>query len=831
MTSEQIEVTSTNLPAPLTSFVGRERELAELSGLLSTSRLVTLIGPGGCGKSRLALQLSLMISSRFKDHVWLIEFAHLSDPALILQLITKNLGIPGRSEQSALESLVDHLQSKEMLIVLDNCEHLIADCAQLVQQILSQTAGPRILVTSREPLAIAGEMIYPVSGLACPPMGAGDARDHQKLMHYDAVQLFVERARAILPEFAITAANALDIVQICQRLDGLPLALELASAHTNILSLQEILTRLDDRFALLISKQRSELETRHRTLRAAIDWSYDLLSSQEQVLLQRLSVFSGGCSLAAAETVCAGDRLAREQILGLLSSLVNKSLVVSDTFLREEARYSLLQTIRQYGQEKLIDSGEGSQIRDRHLKCFLQWSDEADMKLRGEHQLQWLNWLDHEKDNIRTALAWAVEGGRLESERSGAGLRIATSLYQFWRIRDYVEEGLNWYKQLFSVANDEIPPAVQANALAYASLLAGLKGSIEDQIRYGEEAVRFGEAAGDEGKKTLAFALGAQGYATRKAGDYPTAFTLVMREIQLLREVGDEYVLGVSLSLNSYFAMSIGKYEEARAMLDEGIPLLRNAGDPFRMAMALNYAGDLARCEQNYQQAQTDYEESISLLRKINALREMASVLHNLGHACLHLGDAERAIALFSESMALHQEQGNRPGMIECLLGFAALAITNDSPAAGTRLLAAAAAIGGRNITSEWAATRLEYEQYLGQAYARLGEAAFHEEQRAGQRLPLEQAVAYAQDIAQSAGGAKQIRQQMDPLTARECEVAALIAQVKSNAEIAEELVVSKRTVESHIANIRAKLGFTERAQIVRWAIENGLVKAARDLT
>jgi non-specific serine/threonine protein kinase len=288
-------------------------------------------------------------------------------------------------------------------------------------------------------------------------------------------------------------------------------------------------------------------------------------------------------------------------------------------------------------------------------------------------------------------------------------------------------------------------------------------------------------------------------------------------------------MLGIALSLNSYSAMSIDKYEQARAMLDEAFPLLRKAGDPYRMAMALNYAGDLARCEGNYQKAQTAYEESISLLRKINSVGDLASALHNLGHAYLHLGDIERAKAMFDESMASHQEQGNRPGMAECLLGFAALAIVAGLPAPGARLLTAAAAIGGRQVTSEWAATRMEYEHYLERARASLVERAFQAEQSAGQRLPLEQAVAYAQDVAQKVVAAQQTHQQLDQLTPRERDVAVLIAQAKSNDEIAAELVVSKRTVESHVANIRSKLGFTDRTQIVRWAIESGLEKLEGD--
>jgi non-specific serine/threonine protein kinase len=273
--------------------------------------------------------------------------------------------------------------------------------------------------------------------------------------------------------------------------------------------------------------------------------------------------------------------------------------------------------------------------------------------------------------------------------------------------------------------------------------------------------------------------------------------------------------------------MSLGEYEEARTMLDEGLPLVREVGNPYRMAMALNFSGDLARCQGNYAQAQTAYEESLSLLRQIDAVRDMASVFHNLGHARLHLGDVEGAQALFRQSMALHQEQGNRPGMAECLIGFAALAIVSDLPAAGARLLSAVVAIGGQQIASAWAATRMEYEHYSARARSSLTEEAFQAEQAAGGQMSLEQAMNYAQDVARKATAAHKAREQLDELTPREREVAALIAQARSNGEIAQELVVSKRTVETHIANIRSKLDFTNRSQIVRWAIETGLVKSS----
>ena len=548
------------------------------------------------------------------------------------------------------------------------------------------------------------------------------------------------------------------------------------------------------------------------------------MSEAEQILLRRLSVFNGGCSLSTVETVCAGDGLERSQLLDLLSSLIHKSLLVAETLQGDEARYSLLETIQEYGRENLVRSGEWSLMRDRHLQCYLELTESADLQLRGEQQQLWLNRLDHEYDNLRAALAWSLEGGRLESVRKAAGLRIATGLYQYWRIRDYVEEGLQWSSQLLAEANDEIPTTVRVNALSYTSILASIRDHTELQMRYAQQAVVLGETADETTKPALAMALGAQSYAARKMGDYQTSFHLAMREIQLFRELGDVYNLALGLSINSFATMSLGKYEQAQAMLDKALPLLRELGDPYRIAMALNFTGDLARCEHDYTRAIPAHEESISLLRTIDAQRDLASALHNLGHACLHLGDGERARDHFLESMAIHQEQQNRLGMAECLLGFAALAITADMPVEGARLLSAALAHSGEHISSEWTATRLEYEYYSGRVCKILTDREFRSAERAGQRLVLAEAVRLAQDLVLKLEAAQRASRKLDELTQRENEIATLIAQGMSNGEIAAELVLSKRTVEKHISNIRSKLAFTRRSQIVRWAIEIGLL-------
>jgi non-specific serine/threonine protein kinase len=812
---------SPNIPTVLTSFVGRKQEIADVVRLIISSRLLTLTGAAGCGKTRLALCAAAKVSHQYADDVHWVELARLTDPHLIPQALAKKLNVAAQPGRPLLDGILDMLQDKQLLLVLDNCEHMLSACVQLVATLM-MLPGISILTTSREALGVPGEMLYPLRPMALPPASLS----LEDVSQFDAIKLFVERARAILPNFRLTPDNAALVASICRHLDGIPLAIELASTRVNVLTVEQIDARLNDRFGLLGAASHIT-SSHHPTLGAALDWSYDLLTLPEQTVLRRLSVFAGGCSLATIEVVCAGNGVEHEQVLELLSSLVIKSLVVAQTLQRGEARYALLETIRQYALEKLIASGEWPAIQDRHLQCFLQLTEETASKLSSPYQKLWLNWLEGEYDNIRASLTWTLESDPMQSDRIEAGLRIAIAIYQFWTIRDYVEEGLTWLERLLGQADERISPVVRANALAYAAFLAGFRGNASAQMGYGHDAVVLAEAAGDEGKPALVWALAAQTYGVRAMGDYQAEFAISKRAIQLNRELGDTYQLGVALSVYSVPAMALGQYDAAHAMLAESLTLLRQAGNPYRIAMALNFWGDLARCEQNYAQAQTAYEDSISLLRELDAVRDLASALHNLGHTCLHLGDVERAHALFNESLAAQQAQQNTPGIAECLIGFAALAVVCGLPAAGARLLAATVVIGGQRIASAWAATRREYEYYLALVRARLTEAEFQAEQTAGRTFSLEQAVEYVQSLPINLVTPSVTRKKRDDLTVRQREVAALIAQGESNGEIADKLVVSKRTVEKHIANILSKLGFTNRVQIARWTIETGLVKAS----
>jgi predicted ATPase/DNA-binding CsgD family transcriptional regulator len=797
-------------PTILTSFVGRESEIAEILHLLASSRLLTLTGTAGCGKTRLALQTATLIADQHRDSVYWVDLARLTNNQSVLKAVAKALNVGEGADQESADKVLEALHNRKVLLVLDNCEHLLSSCKNLAESLM-QTSGVQILATSREPLRAAGESLYPVPPMSLPPADTNT----NAVDAFDAIELFVERARTILPKLMLTADNAGIITKICRRLDGIPLAIELASARVHMLSLDQIAARLDNRFKLLVPATHMT-HSHHHTLREAIDWSYELLSTPEKTMLQRLSVFAGGCSLATAEAVCAGNDVEREQILERLSSLVHKSLVRAQTLQPGEARYSLLQMIREYAHEQLLASEDWSATRDRHLECFLKLAEETAPKLVEGYQQTWLDWLEAEYANFRIALEWAIESGRIAD-----GLRIASALHEFWQKRGYVGEGLNWFEQLLLEFDTSVSVVVRANAFARAAILAMLAGNTAATIQYGREADAFAQASDQEDQSTIGFALVGLAGSVRAAGDYETAFTIGERAVRFLRASGDLYHLGRALIMQAGTAIALGKYETVHLLLEEALELARQARDIYRIALILNFLGDLARCEQNFVDAKSNYESSIEIFRELDAKRDLASALQNVGHACLHLGEVERARRLFTESLARQQEQENTPGMAECLIGFAAIAALQGSPRACIRLLSAASALGAERPANVWAATRMEYEHYLKLARTQISEAEFRAEQTSRIALSLEQAIDYAQHLPlQAASGSNGMPEQ---LTAREQEIAVLIAQGKSNGEIADELVLSKRTVEKHIANILSKLGVRNRSQIVRWVMERGL--------
>jgi non-specific serine/threonine protein kinase len=586
---------------------------------------------------------------------------------------------------------------------------------------------------------------------------------------------------------------------------------------------QQIAARLDNRFALLNLGQLTGAITHHQTLRAAINWSYDLLTSEEQTLLRRLSVFDAGCTLDMAETVCAWDEIAKEHTLGLTSSLADKSLVVAETSGRAEARYHLLETIREYALEKLKAATEVKLLRDHHLDFFVARVEEIVPKLQESSTYQglWMNWLDGEMDNIRAALDWALESGQIDS-----GLRLAVALLMFWVSHGSMQEGLNWYERLLAQADEQVSIMLRARAAFNAGMMAGLLGDTTAARAYERTVVALCEAAGKEGAQLLALAQGPINTAALINGDFAAVYTNLEHNNQQARGVGEELELPLGLASQALAAIGLGRYQIARSLLEEALPAQQKVGDPWRVALIMSFLGHLEHWEQNYARAQGTYEDSLALFRKVGGTREEPRVLQGLAHARLQQGDLNQAHALICESVTLYKSQRNIQGLGECLLGFGVLASERGMPVEAVRLLTAGATHGKSIYLALLLSEGKEYERYLAAARSQLTEQEFQQAQQEGRSQMLEEAIEYAMSLPlASATSTTKIHDEFGGLTEREREIVALIVQGKRNSEIAEHLVLSSRTVEKHVANILSKLELTSRAQIVRWAIEHNLTK------
>jgi len=677
-----------NLPSQLSSFIGREREIAEVKRLLSPlsreaarergpgvgSRLVTLTGTGGSGKTRLALQVAAELLPSFPEGVWLVELAFISDPALVPQAVASALEIREQSDRRVLESLSDHLRARRALIVLDNCEHVIAACAQLAERLLHHCSNLQILATSREVLGITGETAWPV-----PPLSVPDLRtlatldDHvSALSQYESVQLFVERTAAVQPTFAVTDQNALTVAQVCARLDGIPLAIELAAARMRVLSIEQIAARLDDRLNLLTLGSRTALP-RHQTLRAAFDWSYDLLPAAERVLLNRLAVLAGGWTLEAAESVTGESPLATSDVLDALTQLVNKSLVVME---QTQGRYRLLETIRQYALEKLGSSGEIEKTQARHLEFFLKLAEQAEPELRRADQVRWLDRLEVEHDNSRAALSYALEQGKVE-----ASLRLASSLSRFWYLRGHWSEGREWLER--TLAQPATGAAlVRATALQGLAWLANETG--KEKSLY-EESLALCRGAGAEGRWNLAFSLRGLGVWTAYWGDDAQAESLLNESQGVFRELGDPW--GIALVLFNLGWLAAYSIEQSEAVWQEGLSLFRTVGDRWGMAVTLGGLGYVARLRNDYQKAINYSKESLSLFRELGDKAGVAMSLSRLGQVAYRRDDYKHMTQLFEESLAIEKELGYKTDQAYSLLMLGRAACFQGDYERATRLL------------------------------------------------------------------------------------------------------------------------------------------------
>ena len=641
-----------NLPVQLSSFIGREQELTEVRRLLSESRLVTLTGPAGCGKTRLALRVAadLMHASLFPDGVWLVELAPLSDPALVPQAVASAVDVSEQSGRPLLETLSGFLRSKQLLLVLDNCERLIDACARLAETLLRSCPSLKILATSREAIGLTGESAWLV-----PPMSMPDPRQLllpeaeflSALMQYESMRLFVDRALAAQPAFMLTIDNAPAVAQICYRLDGIPLAIELAAARMKALSVEQIVTRLDDRFNLLTVGSRTALP-QHQTLRATIDWSYDLLSEKERSLFCQLAVFASDWALEAAEAVCT-DELQPLEVVDLLTQLVNRSLVMLETQGRE-TRYRYLETIRQYAREKLLESGKNEAARGGHVAFFLKLAEEAEPKLRGVEQVVWLDRLEAEHDNLRAALAWALAQREIE-----AGLRLAGSLYRFWYLRGYWREGREWLERMLSGAGTGDFALARARALYGAGWLSDENG--QEVLLY-SESLALCQANGD--KWGAAFSLRGLGVSACLQGDYEQGDHLLNESLALFREIADKWGMALALFNLGWSASDRDDQPQAEAWWNECLALFRQAGDRWGIAVSLNALRFIARLQSDDKRVVMLSKESLALFRQLGDKAGIANSLVRLGDMALQRDDFKQTAMLFEESLALQRELGYR---------------------------------------------------------------------------------------------------------------------------------------------------------------------------
>jgi non-specific serine/threonine protein kinase len=792
----------THLPEQLTRFIGREDEIADVKRLVASTRLLTLTGPGGCGKTRLAIAVAdrLATSPTFEHGAWFIGLAGLDDPLAIPQTVAEVIGVPEATDQPLLESLADFLQRKRCLLILDNCEHLLSACAEVAQTLLEVCPHLHILATSREPLNLPGETVWLVPSLSLPDSPHPPLLE--RLAESEAIQLFVARAGAALPGFALNEANAATVEQICRGLDGIPLAIELAAARVKLLDVAQIAARLDDTLQLLTRGSRAAAP-RHQTMRAALDWSFHLLSPREQALFQRLAVFAGGFTLETVEAVCADESAGRppdtetlsvSDVLDVLADLVDKSLALTEERTAGEAvRYRLLEPIRQYALDRLRKAGAEAAARDRHLACFIDLAERAEPKLKGEAQLLWLRRLDKEHDNLRAALAWSAR----DPSRAVAGLRLAKALHYFWHLRGYWSEGRRWLEG--AIANYDAHADVQSKSsdLILARAIVAHAWLVYYQRDYGgmggllERGLALARTLDDP--VTVAYALGLQAALVSYAGDNTAAHRLSEASLASARRSGDRWVIAWAGRVHGTLLYYEGEEAAAQAVLEESRTLFREAGDQrsiaahanqmgiitanagaldaarglFEEALAIGTALDdkelqisvssnlanLAQLQGDAARAAEVHEQLLTQARELGLKREIAVNLLALGHIRIDQGDLDTAGQLLSESLSLAWEISDQSTAVAASAGLGRIAASKGKTPQAARVLGAVDACLTANAIRLDADVRALLERDEAGVRAGMTPEEFEAAFAAGQALTLEQAVQEATSAAWESKG------------------------------------------------------------------------------
>jgi predicted ATPase/DNA-binding CsgD family transcriptional regulator len=772
-----------NLPVQVTRFIGRMREVAELARLLtqasSESRLITLTGAGGCGKTRLALRVAEDSLNVYADGVWLVDLSPLRDPALVPQTIANVLGIRELAGNSFVDALADYLRPRSALLVLDNCEHLVSACAQIAQVLLSTCPRLRILATSREVLGVSGEIRWRVPSLGLPPAPEIAEPSLDVVNRSETVQLFLDRATAVYSSFTLTDQNSRAVGDICRRLDGIPLAIELAAARVNVLSVEQIAARLDDCFGLLTGGQRTAVP-RQRTLRATMDWSFGLLSEPERALLLRLSVFTGGWTFEAAESVGAGDGIETYAVLDLLSLLIDKSLVMAE-HQPGGLRYRLLEPIRQYAFGKLGEVGDLDRMRDRHLGFFLRLAEDAEPELRLSEQSIWTERLAVEHGNFRTALDWGLTTGNAD-----VVLRLSGALVWFWWLRGFHDEGRRWTTRALDAAPER--SAARMKAL------------------YGA------------------------GWLAHQQHDSATAQALLEESLSIAREQTDRWSEAWVLHLLGRVAYFGNDALETRAFADASLAIAEELGDAWLIAWALHLLGLAAFITTEYASARAYYAQSLEIRQKIGYQEGIAILLHLLGIAAFREGDYVQALDRSREALAAIHQLGAPWHLSHVFAVFSGLAATQSQPERAVRLAGATAVLGEAYHTQPIPMAQALLMEGLERATGELDTAAYATGWEHGRRMSLDESIAEA--LAVEIHPITPTRHRREPradaapagLTPTEVKILRQLASGRTTREIAETLVVATSTVDRHLTHIYTKLGVRNRAAATLFAVKHGLV-------
>jgi predicted ATPase/DNA-binding CsgD family transcriptional regulator len=765
-----------NLPAELSSFVGRRHELASARTGLATHRLVTLLGPGGIGKTRLAFRVAADQERNLADGAWVAELAPVQVPELVPEAVVGALGIRSAAGGSPTERLVAHLRDRQLLLVLDNCEHVQEAATELAADLLASCPGVRVMVTSRHALGLPGELVLTVPPLPLPKPGA--TGPPEALMHYDAVRLFVDRATASWSSFRVTAVNRDALAELVRRLDGMPLAIELAAVRVRSLTVEQILDRLDDRFALLTRGSRAALP-RQQTLQALLDWSHDLLEPRERLAWERASVFSGGFDLAALEAVACDADLPLMALPDVVDGLVAKSVLVREQVeIGGVARFHMLESLREYGEARLAESGAAQGYAERHRRWYAALAEKAAAELFGPDQVDWFARLRADHDNLAAALERLAH----DPAETAEGLRMASALQHHWVMTGRFGEGRAWVERLLTrlPAPDDDEPVERSVARAAGLEVAGRLAVLQGQIDVGrpllEEALAAATAAGDTTWR--AHALHGLALASAFWGEPAAALPLLEEALALHRDGRDPFGVPLALVQLATVHATLGSPDRAMACAEECIALSEAASERWCAALA----------------------------RWVQAL-----VQWQLGHSA-------RARTYARDVLRLKAPFGDRMGLAMSVEVVAWAESEAGHSADAARLLGAVQAALASIGASLFGHLLEDHDRCLTRTREALGDAAFRKAMEEGSAMRFDDAVALASGRRTPAPTAADAHGDEVRLTRRESEIAALVAEGLTNREIADRLVMATRTAEAHVAHILGKLSFTSRAQLAAWA-------------